>query len=251
MTAKSDSIHSSTSEVEPQTGFSTSKNDTKPDHFRQPADDSLVSSNYLSPGSLLSEARKKKNLTIDDVAKELKLSPDYIASIEKDDYSLISSAVYARGYLQMYGRLLGVDRDKLIAAFNAKDFIKTSSRRDPLGSYKKYTLNKGAHRPWMVYGGLGFIAIVSLLGVVHLYKTFSQSSTNLQPPLIKLSVVNAAEDKASQLSAPPKKTAPKKAVQPPSPSSLKQSANHDEQQDQAYSSYANPSDMNEDNDYGD
>jgi cytoskeletal protein RodZ len=62
-----------------------------------------------SVGKKLSKARLKRGLSIDEAAHATKLRPDKIVALESDDYSMFASNVYARGFLQIYGRFLDVD----------------------------------------------------------------------------------------------------------------------------------------------
>lgn len=62
-----------------------------------------------SVGKRLSKARLKRGLSIDEAAHATRLRPDKIVALENDDYSLFPSNVYARGFLQIYGRFLNVD----------------------------------------------------------------------------------------------------------------------------------------------
>jgi cytoskeletal protein RodZ len=62
-----------------------------------------------SVGKKLSKARLKRGLSIDEAAHATRLRPDKIVALENDDYSLFASNVYAKGFLQIYGRFLGVD----------------------------------------------------------------------------------------------------------------------------------------------
>jgi len=62
-----------------------------------------------SVGKRLSKARLKRGLSIDEAAHATRLRPDKIVALENDDYSLFASNVYAKGFLQIYGRFLGVD----------------------------------------------------------------------------------------------------------------------------------------------
>ncbi len=59
-----------------------------------------------SIGQRLRAAREKLGLTCDDVAARLKLQARLIRRIEEDDYSGMAHAVYLRGYLTSYARLL-------------------------------------------------------------------------------------------------------------------------------------------------
>ena len=60
-------------------------------------------------GQKLSKARQAKGLSIDDVAHATKLRPDKILALEHDDYSRFPNNAYVKGFLQIYGRYLGVD----------------------------------------------------------------------------------------------------------------------------------------------
>lgn len=62
-----------------------------------------------SVGKRLSKARLKRGLTVDEAAHATRLRPDKIVALENDDYSSFASNVYARGFLQIYGRFLDVD----------------------------------------------------------------------------------------------------------------------------------------------
>jgi cytoskeleton protein RodZ len=60
-------------------------------------------------GKQLSKARLAKGLTIDEVAYETKLRPDKVLALEHDDYGRFPNNAYVKGFLQIYGRYLGVD----------------------------------------------------------------------------------------------------------------------------------------------
>ena len=60
-------------------------------------------------GQKLSKARLAKGLSVDEVAHTTKLRPDKILALEHDDYSRFPNNAYVKGFLQIYGRFLGVD----------------------------------------------------------------------------------------------------------------------------------------------
>ena len=63
----------------------------------------------ISTGQKLSKARLAKGLSIDEVAHETKLRPDKVLALEHDDYTRFPNNAYVKGFLQIYGRFLGVD----------------------------------------------------------------------------------------------------------------------------------------------
>ncbi|MCF6318150.1 MAG: DUF4115 domain-containing protein [Proteobacteria bacterium] len=62
----------------------------------------------------LRDIRKDKGLTIEDIARELRLSSDIIRKIEQNDLSSLGAYTYVRGYIIHYTNLLGINPDKFI-----------------------------------------------------------------------------------------------------------------------------------------
>jgi cytoskeleton protein RodZ len=60
-------------------------------------------------GKKLAQERKKRRLSIEDVARITKIRPERVVDLEADDYSRFPSTTYAKGFLLIYGRYLGVD----------------------------------------------------------------------------------------------------------------------------------------------
>src|SRR6266850_1348056 len=60
-------------------------------------------------GRKFQEARKARNLSLEEAARLTKIRPSRLAEIEADDFSQFPSLAYAKGFLQIYGRFLDVD----------------------------------------------------------------------------------------------------------------------------------------------
>jgi cytoskeleton protein RodZ len=69
------------------------------------------------PGSQLRKARERQGLDQAKVAAQLHLSQSLIQALEWDDYEHLPAAVFVKGYLRNYARLLGLDEDAVIEAF--------------------------------------------------------------------------------------------------------------------------------------
>ncbi|MFH1354189.1 MAG: helix-turn-helix domain-containing protein [bacterium] len=70
-----------------------------------------------SAGDILQAARKKKRLTLDAVAAELRIPPVQLEALEQDNLDVFAAEVYARGAYVRYARYLGVERQKTYYAF--------------------------------------------------------------------------------------------------------------------------------------
>ncbi|MDQ3185923.1 MAG: helix-turn-helix domain-containing protein, partial [Pseudomonadota bacterium] len=67
-----------------------------------------------SPGQLLRAARLNRGMSIEDVARHLRLSLRQIAALEEDDYGKFPSTTFLRGFVRNYAKLLQVDAAPLL-----------------------------------------------------------------------------------------------------------------------------------------
>lgn len=74
-------------------------------------------------GPRLRAARESKGMTIEDAAFETRIHAHYLRGLENDDYSGFASATYAKSFLSLYSRYLGVD------ARDALQFFENGSER--------------------------------------------------------------------------------------------------------------------------
>lgn len=88
-------------------------------------------------GSLLREARINKGLTPADVERAIKIREKYILAIEADDFGLLPSPSYAKGFVRNYAEYLGLPGESIMAFF----------RRQMTDSTRTSILPKGMSEP--------------------------------------------------------------------------------------------------------
>lgn len=71
-------------------------------------------------GQLLSQAREKMQLTVEDVAARLNLRATVITAIEQDDEAQLPSPTFVRGYLRAYARLVGLPEQQVLDAYKGE-----------------------------------------------------------------------------------------------------------------------------------
>ena len=71
-----------------------------------------------SCGQELSKRRRKRDLSINDVAREIKIESSVIKKIESDEFHSIGAPVFVKGYLRQYSYLVGADDDLIIKKYN-------------------------------------------------------------------------------------------------------------------------------------
>src|SRR5947199_6810114 len=68
-------------------------------------------------GKKFEEARRARNLTLDEAARMTKIRPARLAEIEADDFSQFPSLAYAKGFLLIYGKFFHVDVSAYLLVF--------------------------------------------------------------------------------------------------------------------------------------
>ncbi len=70
-----------------------------------------------SVGARLRSAREAQELSLEDVAADLRISAPALAALEQDRFESLGPPVFAKGYLKQYGARLGLDVAELVAAY--------------------------------------------------------------------------------------------------------------------------------------
>ncbi|MCW8832158.1 MAG: DUF4115 domain-containing protein [Colwellia sp.] len=146
----------------------------------------------VGPGQMLSEARKNLSLSIEDIAEKLNFKKCIVADIEQDIFDEKLPATYNRGYLRSYARLVNIDTNEVLSAYDMLGIAEV--QRSEMQSFSNLTEKQAEHSRimWISY----FIAAV-LFGLMVLW--WLQT-----PEPIKLDEVT---QKAEQISTTPEQPA--------------------------------------------
>jgi cytoskeleton protein RodZ len=72
----------------------------------------------MSPlGETLQKARQARGVTLDEVSQETRISRRYLEALENENFGLLPAPVYARGFLRIYARYLGLEPAELLPLF--------------------------------------------------------------------------------------------------------------------------------------
>src|SRR3989454_10147732 len=74
-------------------------------------------------GKKFQEARRARNLTLDEASRMTKIRPSRLAEIEADDFSQFPSLAYAKGFLLIYSKFLDVDVTPYMEAFETSKHV--------------------------------------------------------------------------------------------------------------------------------
>ena len=72
-------------------------------------------------GNFLKKEREANNISLKEVARLTKISPNYLEHIEKNEFEKIPQGPYIKGYISSYSRAIGCDAQKLITLYEAEN----------------------------------------------------------------------------------------------------------------------------------
>jgi cytoskeleton protein RodZ len=88
------------------------------------------------PGHLLREAREERGYSQKEVARDLHLTSKVIDALEESNFDIISSSLFARGYIRSYARHLGLDGQALVAEFDAIYGVPNQNKKPKAGIHQ-------------------------------------------------------------------------------------------------------------------
>ena len=65
-----------------------------------------------SIGETLRRERQGRNLALDQVSRELKISQKFLEAIEEENFELLPAGLFAKAFVRQYARMLGLDEDE-------------------------------------------------------------------------------------------------------------------------------------------
>jgi len=125
------------------------------------------------PGAILREARVGMEISPREVAEALNLPVQTIESIEANDYARLPAAVFTRGYIRAYARLLELESDPIVARYPVADEEAEPAAVTPERGFQHLMRN----HPKRVLGGVAALVVLLLIGlIVWLRPTPDESS---------------------------------------------------------------------------
>ena len=79
-----------------------------------------ASLNIGTIGQQLESARQAKGVTVSEAGRATKILSKFIEAMEADDFGVLSAPVYAKSFIKMYARYLGLDARPLVDEYIEK-----------------------------------------------------------------------------------------------------------------------------------
>ena len=164
-----------------------------------------------SAGAALKAAREAAGLSVDAVARQLKLAPRQVKALEDDDYQRLPGRTFVRGFARNYARFVRLDPDTVISLMPAPDSAPALERpalaasRRPMGEIPVERVTKPSASRWLI--PLLLLAIVAIAGFYEYARSPSGFLRQLLAPA-SAPAASRAPPSAAAASAPGNVAAP-------------------------------------------
>ena len=148
-------------------------------------------------GATLQQARKTKQVSLEEAAAELFILKRHLEALESENFAELPQAAFARGFAINYAKYLGLDSAKIASSFDAaypnelkaKSVNNTDTPLQPMGTLQRDTHNRIRFNPLLIIGVIGLIILA-----VFLFRMVSNASKeNNQEPVSTVEDVSAIE----------------------------------------------------------
>lgn len=153
-----------------------------------PAPESVAA---LRPGRALAEARTRRNQSIAEIARQLKLSSTQIEALEAEDYARLPGPVFVRGFVRNYARLMDLDGEALVAGLTMPQDPLAAGAAIPHSHNIPFPDGRGPR--WPIYA-----ALIAVLAAIVVLFEFIYSSP---PAAVPAAVTPKAEGQSSAATA--------------------------------------------------
>lgn len=149
-------------------------------------------------GKKLCQARLARGISLEEAAYATRVRPEKLIALENDDYGRFGGNAYAKGFLQIYGRYLGVDVSQEVKALEVPrhvtvsdyQYLNNAPEPEPTRIQIRRQSNRPSLAPLLIMIGLLLAGFFTLVGFM-----FNVTMERLEP---KQDVANRAASPATQ-----------------------------------------------------
>ena len=125
-------------------------------------------------GELLAEARRKQQISVLEVAKELHIDEAKVRALERNEFGVLGAPVFAKGHLRKYAQLVGVDPDDVFADYY--QMTRSDVMPPVVAAGRSRSQQELSPGPWVA------VIVVIIIAAVSYWWFAVQSETQVAPP---------------------------------------------------------------------
>ncbi len=123
-----------------------------------------------SIGEALRRQREARGLSIEDIARETKISSRYLEAIEENRFDQLPGGAYNRAFIRAYAEHLELDANEVLRLYPA---AAQSAREQPLPSVVAGYENSRSMTPFIILAALVTLVVILYLGHARLQRRWS------------------------------------------------------------------------------
>ncbi|WP_193165198.1 RodZ domain-containing protein [Microbulbifer hainanensis] len=127
-----------------------------------------------TPGSLLRRAREEAGLSLQELSRRLCMTGNKLELLERDEYDLLPSALYVRGYIRNICKELKIDEGPVLQAYSGYAAAEEESQAILAHVSRTAVVDEGRRRS---FKGLALLPLLIVAGVF-----WWMNGRNLTPP---------------------------------------------------------------------
>jgi len=177
--------------------------------LEEPYDEDVFDELDLQCGEALYTARTEQGLSVQEIAKQLRLSTPQVEALERDDFEQLPEATIVKGFIRNYAKLLKIPAEPLLDAY-----VQMAPKKEDYtfalnpGINMKITEGRKSHKLAYIIAALLMLLVV---GVWFFYQSYVQKPSPVNPmpevsevlPEIELPTSEQIEDTSvTQLNMP-------------------------------------------------
>ena len=148
-------------------------------------------------GAMLQQARKTKQVSLEEAAAELFILKRHLQALENENFADLPQAAFARGFAINYAKFLGLDPIKVASSFDAAypNELKARAPQNiesplrPMGTLQRDTHNRIRFNPLLIIAVIGVIILA-----IFLFRMVSNASKdNNEQPVTTSEDISALE----------------------------------------------------------
>lgn len=105
-------------------------------------------------GKRLQEARRCKEISLQQVSQETRISREYLEALEKEEYGVFPAKVYVVSFIRSYARYLGLDAESIVHTYEREH----SGRKDRMDLNPEFPIVVSRGGEEKSLPGTGFVA---------------------------------------------------------------------------------------------
>lgn len=120
-------------------------------------------------GDSLRKEREAKNLSLTDIAQDIKIREKYLQALEDENYEIFPAEVYLTGFLSTYTKYLGLDVDTILRQYRQ---IRKEKEEKYLDKSKENLLKNNEREKRSFYQEKAIVILIVILGAIIFFLPF-------------------------------------------------------------------------------